>query len=43
MHPLRLTVDLEIKAIKEYFTFPKAPTLLEPYHQIAEYHIQDTR
>ena len=32
--PLRARVDLAAMAIKGYSTFPKAPTLLEPYHQI---------
>ena len=29
-------------AIKGYSAFPKAPTLLEPHHQIVRSHIQDT-
>ena len=34
MVPLRTGVDLRAMAIKEYSAFPKAPALLEPYHQI---------
>ena len=30
-------------AMKGYSAFPKAPALLEPHHQIASCHIQDTR
>ena len=30
-------------AMKGCSTFPKAPALLQPHHQIIEYHIQDTR
>ena len=30
-------------AMKEYSTFPKAPALLEPHHQIVKCHIQKTR
>ena len=26
-------------AVKGYSTFPKAPALLDPHHQIVEYHI----
>ena len=32
--PLRARVDLGVMAIKRYSTFPKAPALLEPHHQI---------
>ena len=32
--PLRATVELGAMAMKEYSTFPKAPALLDPYHQI---------
>ena len=28
-------------AMKKYSTFPKAPVLLEPHHQIVKCHIQD--
>ena len=34
MLPLRARVDLGAMAMKGYSTFPKAPTLLEPHHQI---------
>ena len=30
-------------AMKGYSTFPKAPALLEPHHQIASCHVKDTR
>ena len=43
MLPLWATVDLGAMAIKGYSTFPKAPALLEPHHQIIYCHIQDTR
>ena len=43
MLPLWARVDLETMAMKEYSTFPKAPALLEPHHQIVQCHIQDTR
>ena len=32
--PLGTRVDLGAMAMKEYSTFPKAPVLLEPRHQI---------
>ena len=32
--PLRHKVDLGALAMKGYSKFPKAPVLLEPYHQI---------
>ena len=32
--PLQVRVDLEMIAMKEYFSFPKAPDLLQPHHQI---------
>ena len=32
--PLRARVDLGAMAMEGYFAFPKAPTLLEPHHQI---------
>ena len=41
--PLRARVDQGVMAMKGYFTFPKAPALLEPHHQIVQCHIQDTR
>ena len=31
---LRARVNLRAMAMKEYSTFPKAPALLEPHHQI---------
>ena len=34
MLPLRARVDLGAMAMKGYSTFPKAPTLLEPHHQM---------
>ena len=34
--------NLKAMAMKEYSAFPKAPALLEPYHQIVSCHIQDT-
>ena len=43
MRPLRVKVDLGVMARKGYSTFPKAPGLLEPHHQIALSHILDTR
>ena len=39
---LRVRVDLGAMAVKEYSTFPKAPALLEPHHQIVLNYIQDT-
>ena len=36
-----LFVNLGEMAIREYSTFSKAPALLEPHHQIVQYHIQD--
>ena len=41
--PLQTRVDLRAMAIKGYSTFPKAPALLEPRHQIVYFHIQETR
>ena len=32
--PLRARMDLGAMAMKEYSTFPKAPALLEPHHEI---------
>ena len=40
---LWVKVDLGAMAMKEYSTFPNAPTLLEPHHQIVLCHIQDIR
>ena len=40
---LWVRVDLGVMAIKGHTVFPKASALLEPYHQIFLYHIQDTR
>ena len=40
---LKGRVDLEVMAIKSYFTFPKALDLLEPHNQIVFCHIQNTR
>ena len=34
MLPLQARVDLALMAMKGYPAFPKAPTLLEPHHQI---------
>ena len=31
--------DRKVMAVKGYFTFPKAPVLLEPHHQIDKCHI----
>ena len=42
MLPLQARVDLGAMAMKGYSAFPKAPALLEPYHQIVYCHIQDT-
>ena len=36
------SVGLRVMAMKGYSTFPKAPILLEPHHEIAQYHLQDT-
>ena len=33
--PLQVRVDLGAMAMKGYSSFPKAPELLEPHHQIA--------
>ena len=33
MQPLRARMDLGAMPMKEYSVFPKAPVLLEPYHQ----------
>ena len=41
MLPLQDRVDLGVMAMKGYFTFSKAPTLLKLYHQIVSCHIQD--
>ena len=43
MLPRRARMDLGAMAMKGYSVFPKAPALLEPHHQIAYCHIQDTR
>ena len=32
--PRWIRVDLEVMTMKGYSTFPKAPALLEPHHQI---------
>ena len=37
-----VSMDLEALEMKGYTTFPKTPALLETYHQIVWYHIQDT-
>ena len=42
MLSLRARVDLGTMAMKKYSAFPKAPALLESYHQIVSCHIQDT-
>ena len=31
---LQARVDLGVMAMKRYFTFPEAPALLEPHHQV---------
>ena len=36
-------LDLGAMAMKRYSTFPKAPALLKPHHQIVLCHIKDTR
>ena len=43
MPPLWSRVDLGAVVVKGHSAFPKAPALLEPYHQIVKCHIQDTR
>ena len=40
--PFRTRVNLGAMTMKGYSAFPKAPSLLEPHHQIIYYHIQDT-
>ena len=42
MLPLQARVYLEVMTMKGYSTFSKAPTLLEPHHQIVKCHMQDT-
>ena len=42
MLPLWARVDLGAMAMKGYSALPKAPAILEPYHQIVYCHIQDT-
>ena len=39
--PLWVRVSLGAMALKEYSIFLKALTLLEPYHQVVECHIQN--
>ena len=41
--PLWARLDLGVMAMKEYSAFPKAQALLEPHHQIVQYHIEDAR
>ena len=41
--PLQATVDLGAMATKGWSALPKAPALVEPYHQIVLCHIPDTR
>ena len=41
--PLRVGVYNVAMAMKGYPAFSKAPTLLEPHHQLTLCHIQDTR
>ena len=36
-------IDLGAMTMKEYSVFPKAPTLVQPHHQIVLCHSQDTR
>ena len=43
MLPLQNRVELGVMATKGFSTFPKAPVLLEPHHQIVLCHIQYTR
>ena len=40
MLPFRARVDLGAVPMKRYSAFPKAPALLEPYHQIVLCHIR---
>ena len=40
--PLRARADLGEMAVKVHPEFPKAPSLLQPHHQIDKWHIQDT-
>ena len=42
MLPFQARMDLGAMAMKRYSAFPKAPVLLDPYHQIVECYIQDT-
>ena len=42
MLPLQARVNLGAMAMKGYSAFPKAPAILEPRHQIASCHFQDT-
>ena len=43
MLPLRDNVNLAAMAKKGYLTFPIAPALKEPHHQIIQCYIQDAR
>ena len=43
MLPLQARVNQGAMAMTGYSAFPKAPTLLEPHHQIVSCHNQDTR
>ena len=43
MVPSWARVDLRVMAMKRYSSFPKAPALLEPHHQIVLCHIKDTQ
>ena len=40
--PLRTREELGAMAVKGYSTFPKAPALLKPHHQIVSCHKQDS-
>ena len=42
MLPLQTRVGLGVMAMKGFSVFPNAPVLLEPYHQIVQFHIHDT-
>ena len=41
--PLQVRVDQGAIAMKGYSTFPKAPALLQPHHEIVYCNMQDTR
>ena len=43
VRPLRARVNWEVLAMKGYSTFPKAPALLDPHHQMFYCYIEDTR